>query len=87
MIHDLGAAPEDVSLEADVCIVGGGTAGLFLARRLQSSGMSVVVLEAGGEAARSPAERDERCVQHGIRQAAVSGWAARRCSGGGSCSP
>lgn len=67
MIHDLGAAPEDVSLEADVCIVGGGTAGLFLARRLQSSGMSVVVLEAGGEAARSPAERDERCVQHGIR--------------------
>ncbi len=40
---DAGAAPE-----AEICIVGGGVAGLILARRLAAGGKRVMVLEAGG---------------------------------------
>ncbi|MEL6179935.1 MAG: FAD-dependent oxidoreductase, partial [Myxococcota bacterium] len=35
-------------LEADVCIVGAGAAGITLALELQSSGLSVLLLESGG---------------------------------------
>jgi monoamine oxidase len=35
-----------VELEADVCVVGAGFAGLAAARRLNQAGLSVVVLEA-----------------------------------------
>jgi monoamine oxidase len=34
------------SIEADVCVVGGGLAGLTAARRLSQAGRSVAVLEA-----------------------------------------
>ena len=40
---DAGAAPE-----AEICIVGGGVAGLVLARRLGAAGRRVMLLEAGG---------------------------------------
>jgi choline dehydrogenase-like flavoprotein len=42
-----GAAPAEV-VRAQVCVVGGGIAGLTLARRLVERGVDVVVLEAGG---------------------------------------
>ncbi len=66
MIHDLVKASEDAHVTTDVCIVGAGTAGLYLAHRLRSSGLDVVVLEAGSLVARSPMERDQQCVQRGI---------------------
>jgi choline dehydrogenase-like flavoprotein len=40
----------------DVCIVGGGAAGLYLARRLAQLGKDVIVLEAGGETNASPSD-------------------------------
>jgi choline dehydrogenase-like flavoprotein len=39
----------DECLDADVCIVGGGVAGLVLAGELQPAGLRVLVLEGGGE--------------------------------------
>ncbi|QUD86477.1 GMC oxidoreductase [Phenylobacterium montanum] len=47
MIAEFTAAAGS-SLEFDICIVGGGAAGLTLAASLIDSGLSVVVLEAGG---------------------------------------
>ena len=44
---DLAAAGEVQSADADVCIVGAGAAGLYLARKLAESGVSVVLVEAG----------------------------------------
>jgi choline dehydrogenase-like flavoprotein len=53
-------------MEADVCLVGAGTGGLFLAEVLRRKGIRTVVLEAGGANPRTPAESDERCEQAGV---------------------
>ena len=44
-VEQLGA---DAAPEAEFCVVGGGVAGLVLARRLAAAGRQVMVLEAGG---------------------------------------
>lgn len=53
MLFDLRESPADDSAAAlrgaDVCILGGGIAGLTLADRLSSAGVRVLLLEAGGE--------------------------------------
>ncbi|WIY54214.1 GMC family oxidoreductase [Devosia sp. YIM 151766] len=47
-IRDLLSAPEQVTrVAAEFCVIGGGMAGLFIARRLAEAGRSVVVLESG----------------------------------------
>src|SRR4051794_39562239 len=43
-------------LEADVCIVGAGPAGITLARELAASGRSVILLESGGPGADADAQ-------------------------------
>ncbi|HWX46534.1 MAG TPA: GMC family oxidoreductase [Roseomonas sp.] len=48
MILDALSLAPGTSLEADLCIVGGGAAGLSLACALEGSGLSVLLLEAGG---------------------------------------
>ncbi|PHK95456.1 FAD-dependent oxidoreductase [Pseudoroseomonas rhizosphaerae] len=48
MILDALSLPPGTALEADLCIVGGGAAGLTLASALEDSGLSVLLLEAGG---------------------------------------
>lgn len=48
MILDALSLPPGAQLEADLCIVGGGAAGLALASALDGSGLSVLLLEAGG---------------------------------------
>ena len=45
---DLDGVPDRIRFESIVCIVGGGIAGLLLARRLASHGIDVHLLEAGG---------------------------------------
>lgn len=49
MIFDLVASDRNaLALEADVCIIGGGIAGLLAAQRIADAGRRVVVLESGG---------------------------------------
>ena len=48
MIHDARALPDGIRLEADVCIVGGGAAGIALALELRDSPLRVCLLESGG---------------------------------------
>lgn len=47
-IQDLSAAAEQITTcTAEFCIIGGGMAGLFIARRLAEAGRNVLVLESG----------------------------------------
>jgi choline dehydrogenase-like flavoprotein len=57
MITDLRTIPGDVSLDADLCIIGAGAAGIVIAREFISSNLKVIVLESGGY-------RRERGVQN-----------------------
>jgi len=48
MLIDLNEASAPAQLETDVCVVGGGAAGVALARNLSQRGHDVCLLEAGG---------------------------------------
>lgn len=48
MLTDARDLPDDHAIEADVCIVGAGVAGLTVARELSGRGLRIVVLESGG---------------------------------------
>jgi choline dehydrogenase-like flavoprotein len=56
MIADIRTIPQGASLDADVCVIGGGAAGISLAREFLSSSAKVVLLESGGH-------KWEACVQ------------------------
>ena len=48
MISDLADCLDDQAAQADICIIGGGIAGLIVADRVRRHGRSVLVLESGG---------------------------------------
>lgn len=48
VFHDMREAAEGALFEADLCIIGGGTAGLALARQMIGKPFKVIVLESGG---------------------------------------
>jgi choline dehydrogenase-like flavoprotein len=48
MLHDARSIPLNSALKTDICIVGGGTAGLVLARELIGRKFHVTVIESGG---------------------------------------
>lgn len=47
MIVDANTIPADSCLNADVCVVGGGAAGISLALSMSGQGLSIILLEAG----------------------------------------
>ncbi len=51
MIEDLDQLVDGQVLEADLCIVGAGAAGLLIARACLQSGLDVLLLESGGRSA------------------------------------
>lgn len=68
MIRDLHQAEAGIThATTQVCIIGAGTAGIFLAQQLRQQGVSVVVLEAGDRLARKPVALNQTCEQRGIR--------------------
>lgn len=48
MLIDARSLPDGVPLETDLCIVGGGPAGLTIARALAGRGFSICMIESGG---------------------------------------
>lgn len=48
MFVDARTLPEGINLDADICIIGGGAAGITLARDLAGGGRKTVLLESGG---------------------------------------
>jgi choline dehydrogenase-like flavoprotein len=56
MFLDANTLPQS-TLEADVCIAGGGAAGMTLALDLRESGLSVILLESGGFRREAASER------------------------------
>lgn len=66
MIHDLAeAGVARVERTTEVCVVGAGVAGLFLAHLLRGHGLRVVVVEAGGRASLPPRDYGVECLQLG----------------------
>jgi flavin-dependent dehydrogenase len=50
MIKNISEIPSDTQLEADICIIGSGAAGLAVALSLAGRGLKIVLLESGTEA-------------------------------------
>jgi choline dehydrogenase-like flavoprotein len=48
MIEDLGQLGEGPPIEADLCLVGAGAAGITIARALSGSGLALCLVESGG---------------------------------------
>lgn len=68
MIKDLKQSAEvRIERAPAVCIIGAGTAGIFLAQQLRRHGIRVLLLEAGDRFSRRPDEIDQQCRQGGIR--------------------
>jgi choline dehydrogenase-like flavoprotein len=75
-VMDFRALGKDVSVAADVCVVGAGAAGLLLAASLARRGVRVVVIEAGGRiGAGERAVGMEAAVEGGAYRATTEGRA------------
>ncbi|MBN8898195.1 MAG: NAD(P)-binding protein, partial [Rhodospirillales bacterium] len=48
MIGDARRIVRDTVLTAEICVIGGGAAGITLALALRNSGLRVLLLESGG---------------------------------------
>jgi len=66
MIYDL-ALEKEVSkltdISVDICIIGAGTSGIYLAHKLKKSGLKILILEEGGLNGMTPKESDHVCIQ------------------------
>ena len=68
MINDLNETGQEiVERTTQVCIVGAGTAGIFLAHQLRDLGVRVLLLETGNKRSRLSSEMGQGCEQRGIR--------------------
>ena len=69
MILDLNLSnTTNTTVAADVCIIGAGTAGIFLAQRLCKHNIkNIVLLEYGDNISRKPVEMNQFCKNKGVR--------------------
>ncbi len=68
MIRDLSQVEAPgLEVRTPLCIIGAGTAGIFLACQLRALGVDVLLLETGDRFARSANEMAQTCAQRGIR--------------------
>lgn len=56
MISDARSVPAGTVIETDLCIVGGGAAGITLAREFIGSGLRAILLESGGNTFEQPTQ-------------------------------
>jgi len=56
MIEDANHVPANTTLDADICIIGAGPAGISLALALQDSGLGIVLLESGSDRQDKPTQ-------------------------------
>ena len=63
-IEDLRTLDKDLTIDADVCLIGSGPAGWAIAQELKGSGLRVLILESGGsqQEASSEALNEIECV-------------------------
>jgi hypothetical protein len=67
VIKDLAQSTNDcVKRTVPVCIIGAGTAGIFLARQLRQHNIDVLILEAGSAIARKQEDIGQKCFHHGL---------------------
>lgn len=72
MINDLEDSGQEILERAtQVCVIGAGTAGIFLASELRALGIRVLLLEAGGPHSCMSSEMGQSCEQRGIRYRGV----------------
>ena len=73
MIEDLNSIENTkINIKTQVCIIGGGTAGIFLANLLNKNDIKTVLLEAGNLVAAKPETVDQLCEQHGVNYRGAS---------------
>lgn len=77
MITELERRREDGPLEADVCILGAGAAGITIACALVGSGARTVLLESGGRAFDQPTQDLYRSEVVGLAHGGVHGYRFR----------
>lgn len=67
MINNLQNINENqITVTTQICIIGAGTGGIFLAQELSQYGIEIVILESGERKISRPSEIDEQCLQVGI---------------------
>src|SRR5690606_13025258 len=81
MIRDLRGAGA-ISADADVLVIGGGTAGLTIAAMLARSGLRALCLESGGREQREDTHPLNECEQEGAHRYAGADHGRFRCLGG-----
>lgn len=65
MLIDARSLPNGHEIDADVCVIGAGPAGLTLAREFASSGLEIVILESGGDGSDPTADAAAQELSHG----------------------
>ncbi len=68
MFHDARSLPAGTVLEAEVCIVGAGAAGITLAQAMAGRGFRVLLLESGGMELEEPTQALYAGEQRGVKQ-------------------
>lgn len=67
MKKNLNELNSKTQIKSQVCIIGAGTVGLFLANELSNRGIDTIVLEAGDHIIRTPKEKSYECIHRGIK--------------------